>query len=261
MSQAAASPTDEAVAAALRWLSQDDYAARHNQILSERVPGVSEDLVSSDQFQEWLTGEQPVSLCLRGQDTENTIATSMVVETLFENFGSDLNIGIAFVYPYSMRENPNPENLLRIMLLQLGQRSPAVQPTLVDFHHRSNNNELPPSTQDLLDTLEDVISKISKVYLVIDSLKYLSSADGLELLPGLRRLQNRLQVNLLATSMDQFQRYGWFSTIDTSDTVKEYRLRAYVHRRFCGLPSTVVDDFYRGEGTFLDSIQEISGGL
>jgi Cdc6-like AAA superfamily ATPase len=239
MSQAAASPTDEAVAAALRWLSQDDHAAKHNQILLERMPGISEDLVRSAQFRQWLNGEQQVLLCLGGRGTGKTIATSMVVDKLFENFGAYLNIGIAFVYPGPTQEDRNPEKLLRSMLLQLGQRSPSVRPTLVDFHYRSNNDTSPPSTQDLLDALENTISKISKAYLVIGSLDDLSSADRDELLPGLQRLQTRLQINLLATSStgsDDFRQFDRSSTLDISDTVAEYDLDAYLRRRFSDLP-------------------------
>jgi hypothetical protein len=185
MSQAAASPTDKAVAAALRWLSQDDYAAEHNQIISKRVPGVSEDLERSAQFQQWLEGEQQVLLCLTKpaigknvwRDNDQTmlcleksskwrnIVTSMVVDTLFDRFGADLNIGIAFVYSDLTRQDRSSGKLLRNMLLQLGQRSPSlsIRSTLADLHHRSNNNPSPPSTQDLLDALEAVTSKMSKV--------------------------------------------------------------------------------------------------
>jgi hypothetical protein len=262
MSQAAAFPTDEAVAAALRWLIQDDYAAKHNQILLERVPGVSEDLVSSAQFQQWLAGEQQVLLCLvkpdtgkyRGMDddrivlysgessTGRNIVTSMVVDTLFENFGTDLNVGIAFVYSGPTRQNRSPEKLLRSMLLQLGQRSPSpsVRSTLVDLHHRSNNNISPPSTQNLLDSLGTVISKMSKVYMVIDSLNDLSGADRHKLLPGLQRLQNCLQISLLATSnteMDDFQQFDRLSTIDIFDAVAGYDLDKYLRRRFSNLSS------------------------
>jgi hypothetical protein len=246
MPQAAASPTDEAVAAALRWLSQDDYAAKHNQIISERVPGVSEDLVRSAQFQQWLNGEQQVLFCLGEPDIAKTIATSMIVDTLFENFGTDLNIGIAFVYLDPKQQDRNPEKLLRSMLLQLGQRSPSVRPTLVDLYHRSNENTSPPSTKDLLDALDNAIVRISKVYLVIHSLDDLSSADRHELLPGLQQLQNQSQISLLATSstsMKYFQNTDCLSTLEVSDAVKRYDLDAYLHRRFSDLPRTFLEGY------------------
>jgi hypothetical protein len=267
MSQAAASPTDEEVMAALGWLSRDNYVAEHNQIILERVPGVSDDLVNSAQFQRWLTDEQQVLLCLGGRGTwknrwladkqlvfsrlgepgtEQNIVTSMVVETLFENFGANPNIGIAFVYSGSTQQDRSPEKLLRNMMLQLGLRSPSVQSTLVDFHHRSNNNMSPPSTEDFLGALEKIISKISKVYLVIDSLDDLSDADRRELLPGLQRLQNCRPVSLLITSntsMDDFKQWDRLSTVDISGIVNGYDLDAYLHRRFSDLPRTVLAEY------------------
>jgi hypothetical protein len=275
MSQAAASPTDEAVAAALRWLSQDDYAARHNQILSERVPGVSEDLVSSAQFQQWLNGEQQALICngmLKTSEWEtktayysNTIVASMVVDTLFEKFGSDLNIGIAFVYPDFVQENQNPEKLLRSMLLQLGQRSPSpsVRSTLVDLHHRSKNNISPPSIEDLLDALGAVVSKMSKVYMVIASLDDLSGADKHKLLQGLQRVHNCLQISLLATSntgVDDFHQFNRLSTIDTFDAVAGYDLDKYVRRRFSNLPSPRSKDL-KLMRDYQDNIRESTNGM
>jgi hypothetical protein len=254
MSQATASTTDEAVAAALRWLSEDDYIAKHNQILLERVPGVSEDLVSSAQFQQWLNGEQQallfreVTWSLRHKRLLQqmshlekshskkyqlkTIFTSMVVDTLFENFSANLNIGIAFVYPIPMQCNRSLDKLLRIMLLQLGQRSPSVRPTLVDLHHCSNNNTSPLSTQDLLDTLENVISKMSKVYLVIDSLGDLTSDHRRGLLLGLHRLQDCLQVSLLVTSNSGEEvssvEYDWLKSLGIPRNLAEYDLDSYI---------------------------------
>jgi phosphoglycolate phosphatase-like HAD superfamily hydrolase len=267
MSQAAASPTYEEVIAALGWLSRDNYVAEHNQIILERVPGVSDDLVNSAQFQRWLADEQQVLLCWGGRGTwknkwladeqpvfsrlgepgtEQNIVTSMVVETLFENFGANPNIGIAFVYSGSTQQDRSPEKLLRSMMLQLGLRSPSVRSTLVDFHHRSNNNTSPPSTRDFLDALGNIISKMSKVYLVIDSLDDLSSADRRVLLSGLQRLQNCLPVSLLVTSnttIDDFNQFDRLSNLDIAAIVNEYDLDAYLHRRFSDLPRTVLAEY------------------
>jgi hypothetical protein len=283
MSQAAKSPTDGAVAAALRWLSQDDYAAEHNQIISERVPGVSEDLVRTAQFQQWLEGEQQVLLCLikpaigknkwldddravlrlGGSRKWRNIVTSMVVDTLYDNFGADLNIGIAFVYSSPTRQDRSLEKLLRSVLLQLGQRSPSlsVRSTLVDLHHRSNNNSSPPSTQDLLNALEAVISEISKVYLVISSIDDLSSPYRHELLQGLQRLQNRLQISLLATSntgIDGFQQFDRLSTLGIPDAVAEYDLDVYLRRRFCELPPRTQEEISYRIYNYHDKIREVT---
>jgi hypothetical protein len=75
---------------------------------------------------------------------------------------------------------------------------------------------------------------------VIDSLNDLSGADRHKLLPGLQRLQNCLQISLLATSnteMDDFQQFDRLSTIDIFDAVAGYDLDKYLRRRFSNLSS------------------------
>jgi Cdc6-like AAA superfamily ATPase len=256
---------DEAVgAAALRWLSQDDHIAKHNHITSRRVPGVSEKLTGSAQFRSWLANKQQVLLCLGGPGTGKTTITSMVVDTLFENFGKDPTIGIAFVYPGPKKRDRSLGNLVRSMLLQLGQRSPSVPSALVDLHSRSNDNASPPSIQDLFDVLSNIVSKMSKVYLVIDSLDEIPIAHRRVILPELHKLQKSLPFSLLATSeleIKGLQGFDRLPTLNIFNTIAEYDLDAYVSREICRLAPEVQGGSVFSEDPIRDKVRKASEGL
>lgn len=238
---------DKAVATGIfRWLSQEDYAAKHDRVKSKRFPGTLQWFVNSSQFRRWLDDDQQVLLCLGRPGSGKTVVSSMVVDTLFERHGNDLNIGIAFIYPVFDQENQYPEQLLRSMLLQLGQRSPSVPSALVDLYHRAEDDASPPSIQDLLGVMSDVISNLSKVYLVIDALDELSTSHRRKLLPGLLKLRESLQVSLFVTSRshpDVIQRFSSFPTIEMDVTDAELDLHAYISQRIGTLPEFVLKDF------------------
>ncbi|KAJ4377357.1 hypothetical protein N0V83_000182 [Neocucurbitaria cava] len=221
-------------AEAYRWLSPGDHFAKHTHIKSSRAPGTLQWLVDSPQFQRWLDHEQQVLLCTGKPGSGKTVATSLVVDTLFEKFGFNLGIGIAFLYHAYGQEDQNPERFLRSVLYQLGHRLRLIPTALIDLYRRYNNSASSPSVQELLGIIFETISKMSKVYLVIDALDELKSSHRRVLLSGLLKLQENLHVSLFATSRgfpDVVNRFQQFPSLEISGSLNlSYATLIFKHK-------------------------------
>ncbi|KAH6638134.1 hypothetical protein C7974DRAFT_390939 [Boeremia exigua] len=249
---------------ALKWLSQENYATRHAEVKSQRLPAIakmSEWIMNSAQFQTWLADEQQVLLCLGAPGTGKTGITSMVIDKLFEEHGRDSSIGIAFLYPRTGRKNRDPQQLLRSVLLQLGQRMPSVPSVLVDLYRRSSTNASPPTVQTLLGVMSGLVANWSRVYLVIDALEQLFSTDVRSLLSGLLGLQETLPISIFAASdsrSDIIEQFRQCPTIDIGVDTKQ-DVQTYIAYRISNFPSSLRDfsdliekDVMReSEGSFL----------
>lgn len=230
-------------AKAYRWLSPGDPFEKHILFKSLRSPGTLKWLVDSPQFQRWLNDEQQVLLCTGNPASGKTVATSIVVDTLLEKFGSNEEIGIAFLYHTYDQEDQNLERLLRSVLYQLGYRLPLIPTALVDLYRRYNNGASLPSVQELLRIISETISKMSKVYLVIDALDELKSSHRRVLLSGLFGLQESLHVSLFATSRhipDIVNRFQQFPSLEIGGAVVEHDLDAFITQSMERLPKFVL---------------------
>lgn len=251
---------DEAVAArALHWLSQEDYAAKHNQVKSKRLPGTTAWIEQSPQFQRWLIDEQQVLLCVGKPGVGKTILTSSVIDTLFEKHRTDANIGIAFCYFDFVRKDQCTEQVLRSMLFQLGRRLPSVPSALVKLHQCSSDNGSLPSIQDLLNVMSEMILDMSRAYLVIDALDELPYTDRRKLLSGLLGLREVCQISIFATSRSLPEVVQLLNQFPTLDIGANTDLEAYIVHRMVSLPRFIQEDPGLRDGIQASVMKESEG--
>jgi len=127
---------------------------------------------------------------------------AIAVDHIRKAFQSD-NVGVAYVYcNYKRREIQTATDLLAAILKQLVQERPLYGEPVATLHNRHANSSTRPSLNEICTALNSVISKYSKVYIIIDALDECTDNDGTrtELLTILRSLQTKTNTSLMATS-------------------------------------------------------------
>ena len=91
----------------------------------------------------------------------------------------------------------------------------------------------------MFDVLQEVVLNMSKVYLVVDALDELSVSDRRKLVPGFLKLQNSLQLSLLATArplLDVIQQFKTFPIFYISTTAARDELDIFIDTCIASLP-------------------------
>jgi Cdc6-like AAA superfamily ATPase len=225
---------------ALRWLRKGSFSYSHYRAQSQRSTPIQW-VVDSPQFRRWLEDDRQVLLYVGKPGSGKTVATSLVVDTLLERFGSEDNIGIAFLYP-SSEEQSSPGQLFESLLYQLGQRLRVLPAVLKEICSRCKAGTSLPTTNDLLRGIYAICDSLSKVYFVVDALDELPSSYRRILLSKLFELREAHSISLLATSRqssDTLQRFDQFPIleIDAADDVA-----AFVAHALRSLPQFLTED-------------------
>ncbi|KAF3185787.1 hypothetical protein TWF788_003836 [Orbilia oligospora] len=180
----------------LNWLETFDHSLQQSDNLKKRQSGTGLWLLNSNQFQTWLESSRQTLFCPGFPGQGKTIMTSIIIENLQMRFRGDKTIGIAYLYFNFKRTNE--ENLLASLLKQLSQNQPSI-PDEVKSLYREFGHKRPPKDK-IYEVLQTLLSKLSKVFIVLDALDECNPADRSELLTELFHLQTKCGVNILATS-------------------------------------------------------------
>jgi Cdc6-like AAA superfamily ATPase len=148
-------------------LSKEDFSERHRNTQSLRLSSVQW-LINSPQFQRWLNDDQQVLLCVGNPGSGKTVATSLIVDTLLERFGTDDRVGIAFLYP-RFQDKSSPGQLFQSLLYQLGRRLPVLPAAAREICLRHDPGKSQPTVDDLLRAISAISDSMSKIYFVIDA--------------------------------------------------------------------------------------------
>lgn len=127
---------------------------------------------------------------------------AIAVDHIWKAIRSD-NVGVAYVYcNYKRRETQTAIDLLAAILKQLVQERPLYGEPVATLHDRHAARRTRPSLDEIRTALNSVISKYSKVYIIIDALDECTDSDGTrsELLAILRSFQTKTDTSLMVTS-------------------------------------------------------------
>ena len=127
---------------------------------------------------------------------------AITVDYLWKTFQND-NIGIASVYcDYKRQESQTTIHLVAAILKQLVQERPLFGEPVMALYKQHADRRSRPSLDEIISTLNSIISCYSKVYIVLDGLDECADKDGTrsELIAKLRSLQSRADINLMVTS-------------------------------------------------------------
>ncbi|RDW79059.1 ankyrin repeat domain-containing protein [Aspergillus mulundensis] len=192
---------DEEYDKILDWLSPVNYAAQQNDFLNQHQEGSGQWLLGASQFRQWAEKDKETLFCPGIPGAGKTIMVSMIIDFLEQKFGRRGNIGIAYLY-CSFRQRPTQtfRDLLASLVRQIVQRDHAIPDCVRDAYSQARNKKIQPSVSELLQFLQLFSNQLSRVFIVVDALDECESTVRESLLAAIYSLQDRCNVNFLATS-------------------------------------------------------------
>jgi Cdc6-like AAA superfamily ATPase len=190
----------------LKWLTPIngiDYNSQQNDYIMRRQHGTGQWFLESREFQTWLNTDNQTLFCPGIPGAGKTIMTSIIIEYLQSNY-TDSNI--AYIYcNIELRDKQIPTVMLESVLKQLVQKQSPLPQGVKDLYERHKGKQSRPRLQELSEVLQSVISPGSRTFIIIDALDECQNHDKCrsKLLSEIFTLQNKTQLNLLATSRPQ----------------------------------------------------------
>ncbi|RSL51875.1 hypothetical protein CEP54_011219 [Fusarium duplospermum] len=185
----------------LEWLTPVDYAPQHNALFRQRQSGTGQWFLDSQEFKTWVTSKSQTLFCHGIPGAGKTLMATTVIHYLCEQFGSDLNVGIAYIYfDYRKKDSQTPEELFLNLLKQLVQRSFPLPSPVTDLFGKHEAFRTRPTLEATIETIRDVSSRLSKTFIIVDALDKCHPPNLSKFLDGLLKLQKDCAVNIFATS-------------------------------------------------------------
>lgn len=177
----------------LNWLSPVDdlHSQQQFDFLRRRQDGTGLWFLQSNEFQDWLHGEKKTLFCPGIPRAGKTILTSILVDHLEQNFASDQNVAVAYLYcNFGQSREQKLEHLLESILRQLVQQQSSVGTiveALYDEHKRRGGR---PRLEAIRSALLSTTASFFRIFIVIDALDECPSESLHGLLSQVFGLQN-----------------------------------------------------------------------
>lgn len=184
------------------WLSSTNFPAQQSDFIGRRQDATGKWFLDSPEFTNFLQGEKQNLFCPGIPGAGKTMIAAITVDHIWKAFGGH-NVGVAFVFNnYNRREEQTVTKLLAAILKQLVQERPLYGEPVKILHMQHANRGTRPSLDEIRTTLNSVLSRYSKVYIVIDALDECTDDDRTrsDLIRILRSLQNETNTSLMVTS-------------------------------------------------------------
>jgi hypothetical protein len=155
----------------LNWLTPVDYGPQQSDYIRRRQAGTGQWLLNSTEYQAWLKTSKQTLFCPGIPGAGKTILTSIVIDNLIAMFGSDENVGIAYIYcNFRQQDVQTAQGLLRNLLKQLAQGLSSLVDCVKDLYNRPGVKQSPPSFNSFSRALQSVAAMYSRVFIVVDAL-------------------------------------------------------------------------------------------
>lgn len=185
------------------WLTPVDYAPQQSDYIAKREKGTGEWLLKSNEYQMWLQQSNQILFCPGIPGAGKTIMTSTVVHNLHNTFRNDSTVGIAYLYcNFRQHHEQKPTDLILSLLKQLTQEQPSIAESVKDLYDNHYLKRTRPSHEEIVRTLQTVITSYSRIFIIIDALDECedSFANRREFLSDILTLQAKTGTNIFATS-------------------------------------------------------------
>ena len=126
-----------------------------------------------------------------------TIITSIVIDELWEKYGAENGVAIAFLYcDYKMQNQQTLEDLLSSVLAQLTAGVAVLPPQANTILQRRSR----PTESEILEMLQIVAKEYSKIFILVDALDECGDTVRGKMLKHLFSLQSQSFTSIFATS-------------------------------------------------------------
>ena len=156
---------------AIAWLSTFDYQKKHAVASVTRLDGTARWIFTDDRFKNWYSGDTNTLFCFGGPGVGKTIIASSIIDRLRELHENEEDVAVMYMYlDYKEREEQRADSVISILPQQLMRdRRVPLRRLQQLYMTRSDPNMKHPDMKDVCELLEDTMSELRKVYLVVDA--------------------------------------------------------------------------------------------
>ncbi|PTB49730.1 hypothetical protein M431DRAFT_96787, partial [Trichoderma harzianum CBS 226.95] len=156
---------------ALAWLSSIDSASMHHDYIKKCEPGTGQDLLNSEELQQWINIPRTTLFCPGIPGAGKTFQTAILIDYLSREFRHDDTIGLAFFYyRFDRQDAQKPEQLIANLIKQLGQNHKPSREKIQRLYEGHKEKGSRPSIKELTSLLKVITSLLSRAYVIIDAL-------------------------------------------------------------------------------------------
>ncbi|KAJ7814599.1 hypothetical protein B0H14DRAFT_2375859 [Mycena olivaceomarginata] len=153
----------------IEWYSPLNFFQRQADILNTRQPGTGEWLLESDLIKEWKSVAGKRVWCRGIPGAGKTVLASVVVDNLRTNLeGPDTGVAVIYLN-HKESDAQSPSNLLAGVWRQLVFRK-SISPTMHRLYETHREQRTRPCLEETCSVLCSTVSKLSRVFIVVDAL-------------------------------------------------------------------------------------------
>lgn len=231
------------IGAILEWLSSVNYATQQSDCLSRRQLGTGKWLLESMEFQKLVKEPKQTLFCQGIPGAGKTILTSIVIDHLDTAYGNDENVALAYIYfNFRRSHEQRMEDVLAGLLKQLVQGQSSLPDPVKVLYNQCYSSGRRPKLSELSKALRNVISRYSKVFIVVDALDEFWSTDMSHdlFLSEIFDLQTRFNIGFFATARpipEIMTRFRGLSSLEI--TASHQDVKKYIQGNIYRLPRFV----------------------
>ncbi|KAJ7852035.1 hypothetical protein B0H14DRAFT_813177 [Mycena olivaceomarginata] len=153
----------------IEWYSPLNFFQRQADILNTRQPGTGEWLLENDLIKEWKSVAGKRVWCRGIPGAGKTVLASVVVDNLRTNLeGPDTGVAVIYLN-HKESDVQSPSNLLAGVWRQLVFRK-SISPTMHRLYETHREQRTRPCLEETCSVLCSTVSKLSRVFIVVDAL-------------------------------------------------------------------------------------------
>lgn len=224
------------------WLSPIDFRVRQFDIISKRQGETGQWFIASPKFTSWLQGAKEELFCPGIPGAGKTMMTAIAVDYIQKTIQGD-KVGVAYIYNnYNRQEEQTVTKLVASILKQLAQGHQLYRESVTALHKQHAERGTRPSLEEICTSLNSVLNKYSKAYIIIDALDEYTDSDSTrsKLITTLRSVQASTNTSLMVTSRPDLGTETLFQGIPRLEIhANEADIRQYVAGQVHRLPKVV----------------------